>query len=106
MNKFSDPLLKTIAVLHDVIEDSNITARNLLEKGVPEEAVNSVVILTRLKGEKYFDFIRRIINSNNKSAIMVKIKDIKHNPNRPENIPDSLIERYEKALAMLQGPES
>ena len=37
--------LKTIAVLHDTIEDTDVTAEYLLEKGIPKHIVEAVQLL-------------------------------------------------------------
>ena len=69
--------LKVIALLHDVIEDGNVTVNYLQKKGIPLELIKVVVILSKKKDENYLDFILRI--SNNKDAIIVKLADLEDN---------------------------
>ena len=46
------------AVLHDVIEDTDITAEALLELGFSKEVVDAVVLLTRSKDEDYMEYVK------------------------------------------------
>lgn len=70
---------KTVALLHDIIEDTDITKEDLIEMGFLEEIVEAVDILSRREKETYNDFILRIISSNNPLAIRVKIADLEDN---------------------------
>tara|TARA_R100000655_G_scaffold71369_3_gene109761 strand:+ start:93 stop:641 length:549 start_codon:yes stop_codon:yes gene_type:complete len=63
--------------------------------------VDAVQILTRKKSMTYFQYINYIKKSGNKDAIDVKVADIEHHLETKANIPSSLIERYEKALDIL-----
>ena len=68
-----------VALLHDVIEDSEITAKELLENGIPQDVVDAVESLTKQPGETYIEFIERA--KLNKLARKVKIADIEDNIN-------------------------
>jgi len=65
--------------LHDVVEDSEFTFDDLLEAGIPERIVETLLILTHDKGTPYMDYIKRICESGNKTAIAVKLNDLEHN---------------------------
>ena len=65
------------AVLHDVIEDTSISAEDLLDNGIPEKVVEIVKTVTKREGESYDDFISRI--SAYEPAVRVKISDIRDN---------------------------
>ena len=68
------------ALLHDVLEDTEMTIANLESKGFDEEIIKAVDALTRRKEEdKYFDFIERV--ANNDIARIVKIYDLEDNMN-------------------------
>lgn len=69
---------RIIAILHDVIEDSDWTLDDLRELGFSERVLKGVDGVTKRKGEKYFDFIVRCGNSG-EDAIDVKINDLHHN---------------------------
>ena len=38
---------KAVALLHDIIEDTDVTANELLEKGLPDNVVEAVKALTK-----------------------------------------------------------
>ena len=50
---------KMAAALHDLLEDTEVTADDLRSEGCPEHVVVAVEALTRRKGEKYDDFVAR-----------------------------------------------
>ena len=50
---------KTVAWLHDILEDTDMTADDLAAAGFPDEVVEAVIALTKREGETYEDFIRR-----------------------------------------------
>ena len=92
---------KTIALLHDTLEDTDVTEEDL-RKEFPEFVVEAVKALTRDKEkETYEDFIKRA--ALNDMAIRVKIADVKDNYERKmiEPRPD-LKKRYKEALDFLQ----
>lgn len=68
---------KIVAVLHDVIEDTNMTIEALHLSGFGEHILEALVALTKIDGEAYNDFIKRLYS--NKLALAVKIADIKEN---------------------------
>lgn len=98
-NNFKDDTKKTIAVLHDVVEDSDITLKDLILLFSIEvyEVVNS---LTRREGEDYFDYIKRL--KQDPLAVEIKIADVVDNlsDSIAEQKP-SMIKRYVKTLGML-----
>ena len=89
---------KIIALLHDVVEDSEVTFEDLKVYGYPENILEALRVLTKKKGEYYPDYIERIIDSNNIQALNVKLADLKHNVdiNRIENPTINDYERINK----------
>ena len=79
MSTVDSPLQKAIAVLHDVIEDTGFKADHLLAAGIPQKVVDGVEILTKERGQDYFDYIRSIIEDENLDAMLVKMADLTHN---------------------------
>ena len=79
MSKMKTPKEMAVALLHDGIEDSEITAKELLESDIPEDVVEAVELLTKQDGETYQAFIERA--KQNKLARKVKIADIEDNIN-------------------------
>ncbi|MSS57638.1 HD domain-containing protein [Erysipelotrichaceae bacterium Oil+RF-744-GAM-WT-6] len=97
---------KTAALLHDVLEDTSVTSKDLLNQGIPREIVNSVIVLTRKSGEDYFDYIKRV--KKDPVARQVKIADLKHNIDlsRLPKVTEEDIKRnkkYRKALEYLEN---
>ena len=84
------------ALLHDVCEDCGITLKELLDRGVPKEAVEAVRLLTHRKGVPYLDYIRAM--RSNKIAVAVKLADLDMNlePARLEMCPKERKERLKK----------
>lgn len=96
--------LKIIALLHDVVEDSNITLKQL-SKYFNNEVIESVCAITRNPNEKYFDYIKRV--KLNDKATLVKIEDLKQNLDisKIKNITKydvSRCKKYKKALIYLE----
>ena len=74
--QMNDELTVCAALLHDVIEDTDITLEEL-EKNFPAEIIDVLKLLTHKKGEDYFEYIKRI--KKNPAAKAVKLADIAHN---------------------------
>jgi len=89
---------KTVAMLHDVIEDTFLTEDDLYKAGFDEKIVQTVVDLTRKDGETYMDFIRRL--SVNELAREVKIADLRDNMDvsRLNDIKENDVARLKKYL--------
>lgn len=68
--------------LHDVVEDSDLTIDDLRRKGVDEEVLAALELLTHDKGTDYFEYVSGIANSGNYTAIHTKVNDLKHNFDR------------------------
>ena len=76
-NSFEDIECKIVAWLHDVLEDSDLTFKDLIEKGIPYHLTQSVESLTREKDQNYKDYILQV--KEDEIATKVKIADLKHN---------------------------
>ena len=88
--------LKTIAVLHDTIEDTDVTAEYLLEKGIPKHIVETVQLLTKPEDEEYESYLRRV--KENPLAKQVKLADLRHNSDltRLDTVDEKALARVEK----------
>lgn len=98
---------KLAALLHDVLEDTEYTAQDLLTLGYPHEVVDTVKMLSRPDGMTYMDWIRSIAASGNMAAIRVKIADNEDNsdPRRIAQLPPEqrdIVMRYERSLRILR----
>lgn len=103
MLKMSTETERIVAVLHDVVEDSDWTLERLRQEGFSEEILNAVDHMTRRPGEDYEDFVHRAVR--NQLALPVKIADLEDNLDQTR-LKGELTEqdrarmaRYQKALA-------
>ena len=92
---------RVCALLHDVVEDTNVSFDEVEEHFGKEVSV-SIDCLTHRKGESYFDYITRVLTDED--AIAVKIADI------CDNLSDQpsarAIEKSAMALERLVGDNS
>lgn len=65
-----------VALLHDVIEDSDITLE-ILNKYFNDDIIAALRVLTKKENDDYVMYIKRV--KTNKLATKVKIKDLEHN---------------------------
>lgn len=101
-----DEIACTVALLHDVVEDTDTTFEELSEK-FPDEVIEALRFLTRTKDTPYLEYIKNI--KKNKIATAVKLKDLEHNMDKARmsltHISDEkrkrLFDRYTKAVQVL-----
>lgn len=92
------------ALLHDVVEDSDLTLDDLRDEGLPESVLAALALLTHQAGEDYEDYVRRI--ADNPLARKVKLADLADNM-RLDRIPNPTpkdlerLEKYRGAQALL-----
>ena len=102
-NKLNDDKGKTVAILHDVLEDTNVTMEMLEELDFDPEIMNAVGLMTRSVHQPYEEYVENL--SHNELASRVKLSDLHDNLDvdnrRPLPPPQSLVDRYLKARTML-----
>ena len=95
-----------VALLHDTVEDSDVTLEEL--KAVfPKEVTDAVALMTHEKGTDYFDYVWAI--KENPIARKVKLADLAHNSDQSRCVGSDLTEerkvawriKYEKATKIL-----
>lgn len=97
---------KIVAILHDVIEDTEITFDDLRKEGFPERIIEGIDGVTRREGETYFQFIERA--KLNDISRAVKLHDLEDNmdisriPN-PTEKDYGRLKRYKKAKEILMN---
>ena len=118
-DRLNDEIEKVAGLLHDTLEDTDITEKDLLEVGIPKEVIDIVKIVTHDKIDKsnmtkddklmlYNDEINKVISSNNIHAIRLKEADMSDNydPNRIKKLPEDKQEwfhqKYGKQLVKLR----
>ena len=90
------------ALLHDVLEDTNWTAMELLDQEISAKVIELVCVLTKQPTESYTKYIVNL--KRNPLAKEIKLCDIRHNLRTlPEK--GSLRDKYELAYVYLQVKE-
>ena len=105
--QMTDEYTTCVALLHDVVEDSNVTLEEL-SKIFPAEVIEAVALMTHKKDADYLEYVAAI--RENPIARAVKLADIAHNSDttRLEATADNLAaqkrlrEKYNKALEILK----
>ena len=77
MSRLQSPTEKTVAVLHDVVEDTDWTFEDLRDEGFPEPILEALDCLTKRDGEPYEKLVKR--SAANPLARRVKIADLEDN---------------------------
>jgi (p)ppGpp synthase/HD superfamily hydrolase len=85
-----------VAVLHDVVEDTDVTLDALRQMGFSEEIVEAIDHLSRRDDETYEQFIQRI--KPNPLAVRVKLGDLRDNMDLRRNatLDEKALERFQR----------
>jgi (p)ppGpp synthase/HD superfamily hydrolase len=100
---------RIVAVLHDVVEDSDFSLEDLRRQGFSEDILDAVACLTRIPGEPYEESIGRA--GGHPLARLVKIADLEDNMDvrRLANLGEKDMERlarYHRNWLRLRGEEA
>jgi len=91
------------ALLHDAVEDTDVTLDSLRAADFPDEVVDTVDAVTRRRDETYMDFVRRA--ARHPLGRVVKLADNQHNSGRLDNLPEpersGMARRYARARVIL-----
>lgn len=87
------PQSAAAAWLHDVLEDTPVTAEDLREAGIPDDVIIAVELLTKRKGQSLEDYCAGV--RENPIALAVKQADVDDNtdPARTAQLPEETRER-------------
>lgn len=104
--QMTNEITTVVALLHDVVEDTDYTLDDLRAEGFPEEAIEALTLLTHDPTVPYMDYIASI--KPNPAARAVKLADLRHNSDllRLDEIDEKALERvqkYHKAIALLEA---
>ena len=93
---------KIVALLHDTIEDTDVTPEYLIEQGFPQHIVEGILSVTKREGETYEDFVKRA--NQNPIGRIVKIHDLEDNLDvlRLDEVSPEMAARYSKYLKALR----
>lgn len=100
-----DENVKCTAVLHDVMEDSDMTENDIKDLGFGDEIITALKLLTRNEGQDYFEYVKNL--KVNPIAKAVKLADLKDNMDisrikEPTERDFLRLEKYKKAKALLE----
>lgn len=89
-----------LAVMHDLIEDTEYTG-----SGLPENFYKALKLLSKQKGDNYIDYIKKIKDTQYTNwrmcAYWVKLADMKDHLSQVDTLTDALKDKYLKALPHL-----
>ena len=99
-----DSLEYLVALLHDTVEDTEITIDDLRYLGLPESVLEAVDAITHRTHEPLVEYYARI--KCNPLATKVKLADVRDNADRLQKLPKEtqvrLTRKYRRALKVLQ----
>jgi (p)ppGpp synthase/HD superfamily hydrolase len=87
-----------VALLHDVVEDSELTLDDLRQMGFGDAVIAALALLTHDPAVEYMDYVRAI--KDNPIARAVKLADLRHNSDltRLNTLDEKALARREKYL--------
>ncbi len=90
-----------VALLHDVVEDSDVTFNNLTPL-FSDDVIQALQLLTHDDSIEYLDYVRKL--KRNPIAKKVKLADLKHNSDmsRIDNPTEKDWKRHEKYLKAIK----
>ena len=101
-----DEKTTVVALLHDVIEDTDYTLDDLKNMGFLDDILSAIALMTHDDGVPYMEYIALI--KKNPIAKMVKLADLRHNSNmsRLDKVTAhdrERAEKYKKAIEFLES---
>lgn len=94
--KSDDEELQCIALGHDIVEDTKVTYKQLVDEGFSARVIEGIKALTKLPGETYDEYKLKVLS--NLDAMRVKMCDLRHNTDirRLKGVSEKDIARTEK----------
>ena len=102
--QMSDEKTTIVALLHDVVEDTDCTLDDLAAMGFDRDVLDAIALMTHADDVPYMDYVAKI--KTNPIAKAVKLADLRHNSdmtrlNTPTPRDVERAEKYAKAIALL-----
>ena len=97
---------KVVGLLHDVVEDTEVTLDNLRDAGFSEEIVEAVDCISQRKGEAHEEYLARV--KGNALAKVVKMYDIEDNSDPARltyvsaEVRERMVKKYSSARKFLE----
>ena len=103
--QMTDEATTIVALLHDVVEDTDYTLEDLAAEGFGKEILEAVALMTHEDDVPYLDYVAKL--KDNPIARAVKLADLAHNSDlsRIGEVDDEIrkrLEKYKKATALLK----
>lgn len=94
------------AVLHDVVEDTDVTLETLRSEGFPESVLRAIQAVTKIPGEDYEAFVRRA--AADPIGRKVKLADLAENSDltriaNPTEKDHERVAKYRRAIEQIQA---
>lgn len=104
--QMEDEATTCVALLHDVVEDTDITFDDLINEGFTDEIIEALKLMTHDDSVPYMDYVENL--KHNPIARKVKLADLKHNsdPTRLDIIDEKAQkrnEKYQNAIRLLMN---
>lgn len=91
-----------VALLHDLVEDTDYTLDDLRKMGFSQEVVVAIGLMTHADAVPYMDYVAKI--KENPLAKAVKLADLRHNSDltRLNSVDQKALDRREKYLKAIK----
>ncbi len=94
-----------VALLHDVVEDTEYSLDDLKDMGFSKEVLDAIALMTHDEAVPYMEYVEQI--KKNRIAAIVKCADLMHNSDlsRLDTVDEKAIkrvEKYKQAIAILE----
>ena len=104
--QMTDEATTIVALLHDVVEDTDYTLEDLAAEGFGKEILEAVALMTHEDDVPYLDYVAKL--KDNPIARAVKLADLAHNSDlsrigEVDEETKQRLEKYKKATTLLEG---
>ena len=104
--QMADENTTIVALLHDVIEDTEYTLDDLRKFGFAEDVLSAISLMTHADDVPYMEYVVKI--KTNPIAKAVKLADLKHNSDmsrldRITQIDEERAKKYKQAIELLEN---
>ena len=104
--QMTDEQTTIVALLHDVIEDTDYTLQDLEKMGFEQLVLDALALMTHKKGVPYLEYVAKL--KDNPIARAVKLADLRHNndASRLDTVDEktkSRLEKYKAAIEILEA---